>query len=76
MAAAQNDGDSAQRHLVFVYGTLKTGQPNHHVMNDAKNGAATFVGKARTEKKWPLVISSKYNIPFLLPHEGRGNVSN
>ncbi|CAG2181391.1 unnamed protein product [Oppiella nova] len=54
------------RHLMFVYGTLKTGQPNHYLMNDSENGVAQFVAKGQTLDKWPLVIASKYNIPFLL----------
>ncbi|XP_054164808.1 gamma-glutamylaminecyclotransferase C-like [Oppia nitens] len=59
-------------HLVFVYGTLKTGQPNHYLLNDKINGFSKFVGKAQTVDKWPLVISSKYNIPFLLNKQDFG----
>lgn len=58
---------------VFVYGTLKSNEPNHSVLIDSKNGTATFVGTARTVKKWPLVIASSYNIPYLLYVEGRGH---
>ncbi|XP_066300695.1 gamma-glutamylaminecyclotransferase-like isoform X1 [Branchiostoma lanceolatum] len=57
---------------VFVYGTLKTGEPNYHYMVDAANGVARFVGKARTVDRWPLVVASKYNIPFLLDLRGQG----
>ncbi|XP_017287102.1 gamma-glutamylaminecyclotransferase C isoform X2 [Kryptolebias marmoratus] len=57
---------------VFVYGTLKKGQPNHHYMMDSSNGKATFVATAITAQKYPLVIAGKYNIPFLLNLPGRG----
>eukprot|EP00058_Branchiostoma_floridae_P006612 XP_002592100.1 hypothetical protein BRAFLDRAFT_84969 [Branchiostoma floridae] len=54
---------------VFVYGTLKRGQPNYHYM---VNGMAKFVGKGRTVDRLPLVVASKYNIPFLLDLRGQG----
>ncbi|XP_019630097.1 PREDICTED: gamma-glutamylaminecyclotransferase-like [Branchiostoma belcheri] len=57
---------------VFVYGTLKRGQPNYHYMVNTDNGVARFVGKARTVDRWPLVVASKYNIPFLLDLRGQG----
>ncbi|PNI56130.1 GGACT isoform 4, partial [Pan troglodytes] len=28
--------------LVFVYGTLKRGQPNHRVLRDCAHGSAAF----------------------------------
>lgn len=61
-------------HLVFVYGTLKKGEPNHDVLEKVTEGTATFIDKAKTVKKWPLVIASRYNIPYLLYSEGRGMV--
>jgi len=59
-------------HLVFVYGTLKRGEPNHHVLSDTETGEAVHVDGGRTVIKYPLVIGSRYNIPFLLdqPHMG------
>lgn len=63
-----------QRHLIFVYGTLKLGQPNDFRMPEESTGFAKLVGLAVTEAKWPLVIASRYNIPFLLYHEGHGKV--
>lgn len=57
---------------VFVYGTLKKGQPNYHIMLDTTKGNAKFLGRARTMDKYPLVIASKYNIPFLLNLPGKG----
>lgn len=59
-------------HKVFVYGTLKKGEPNHHWLTDIKNGAASFVAKATTDSKYPLVIATRYNIPFLLDRPGDG----
>lgn len=63
---------SAFRKL-FVYGTLKVGEPNHHWLSDTKNGYAKFICKAATTKKMPLVIATRYNIPFLISKEGMGN---
>ncbi|XP_030636558.1 gamma-glutamylaminecyclotransferase-like [Chanos chanos] len=57
---------------VFVYGTLKKGQPNHHRMLDPVNGKAEYCGRARTVEKYPLVIAGPYNIPFLLNVPGEG----
>ncbi|XP_056157405.1 gamma-glutamylaminecyclotransferase-like [Lampris incognitus] len=57
---------------VFVYGTLKKGQPNNFRMFDQANGKAKLLASARTVEKFPLVIASKYNVPFLLSIPGRG----
>eukprot|EP00731_Ephydatia_muelleri_P033217 Em0026g37a len=57
---------------MFVYGTLLKGQPNHHVLMNANNGLSVFVGKARLTKKYPLVVASAYNVPYLLPLKGTG----
>ncbi|KAL2088001.1 hypothetical protein ACEWY4_016829 [Coilia grayii] len=57
---------------VFVYGTLKRGQPNHSRMLDHTNGGASFCGRGSTIDKYPLVIAGHGNIPFLLniPEQG------
>ncbi|XP_024150049.1 gamma-glutamylaminecyclotransferase C [Oryzias melastigma] len=57
---------------VFVYGTLKRGQPNHYRMFDSTNGKAEFLATALTTQRYPLVIATKYNIPFLLNLPGQG----
>lgn len=62
-------------HSVFVYGTLKKGEPNHHWITSKENGHAKFISNAQTIKKYPLIIASKYNIPFLLGNPGVGEVS-
>lgn len=58
---------------VFVYGTLKKGQPNNDRMFDSNNGKAEYLGSAFTIQKYPLVITTKYNIPFLLNIPGHGH---
>ncbi|XP_010219607.1 PREDICTED: gamma-glutamylaminecyclotransferase isoform X2 [Tinamus guttatus] len=58
---------------VFVYGTLKQGQPNYgHMLNTAK-GIAKFQGRGRTVERYPLVIAGKYNIPYMLNMPGTGH---
>ncbi|RXN29883.1 gamma-glutamylaminecyclotransferase B-like protein [Labeo rohita] len=57
---------------VFVYGTLKKDQPNYFRMNNTANGQADFLARARTVEPYPLVIATKYNIPFLLNMPGTG----
>ena len=44
-------------------------------MTKAETGTHEFIGKAKTTAIYPLVIASKYNIPFLLDKQGVGNVS-
>ncbi len=57
---------------VFVYGTLKKGQPNYLRMLDPVNGQAEFLTRARTVDPYPLVIATECNIPFLLNVPGTG----
>lgn len=60
---------------VFVYGTLKRGQPNFYWMTDAKPGAsAKLVATGRMPQEYPLVIATRYNVPFLLDRPGTGKV--
>lgn len=58
---------------MFTYGTLKSGQTNHHILTNTENGRATLLGPAKTLKKWPLVLVSAYEIPCLLPLEDVGH---
>ena len=60
---------------VFVYGTLKRGEPNHGLIASTENGYAKFLGLGKTLAKFPLIIATKYNIPFMLKKPGVGNVS-
>ena len=61
--------------LVFVYGTLKSGQPNHNLINEETRGTCVSVGTAVTREKYPLVVASRYNVPYLLYKPGTGQVS-
>lgn len=56
---------------VFVYGTLKRGEPNHHWFEKEKTGYYKFICNARTIEKYPLIIGTEYNIPFLLHSPGK-----
>ncbi|XP_069746605.1 gamma-glutamylaminecyclotransferase-like isoform X2 [Narcine bancroftii] len=58
---------------VFVYGTLKKGQPNHHYMIDGTKGRGQYCGSGITAEKYPLVVAGMYNIPFLLQKPGSGH---
>ncbi|XP_046737707.1 putative gamma-glutamylcyclotransferase CG2811 isoform X1 [Diprion similis] len=58
---------------VFLYGTLKRGEPNHKLIETKSNGYAKFIGIGRTVAKYPLVIATKYNVPFLLKQPNVGN---
>jgi len=59
-------------HAIFVYGTLKRGQPNHHVLE--KFGNHHFFGTGCTELSYPLIIDKAANLPFLLNAPGKGQV--
>ncbi|KAM9328686.1 gamma-glutamylaminecyclotransferase-like [Pholidichthys leucotaenia] len=58
---------------IFVYGTLKKGQPNSYRMLDDNNGKTKFLGSAITTQKYPLVIAAQRNVPFLLNVPGQGH---
>lgn len=58
---------------VFVYGTLKRGEPNHHWLTRSENGVSRFLGIGTTVEKFPLVVGTRYNIPFLLDQRGTGH---
>ncbi|OWR51813.1 hypothetical protein KGM_210201 [Danaus plexippus plexippus] len=60
-------------HKVFVYGTLKRNEPNHHWLTDPKNGVGNFMTEGKTKSKYPLIIGTRYNIPFLLQAPGKGH---
>ena len=61
------------KHVVFVYGTLKRTFPNHHLLEE--NAGVEFIGNGVTCNKYPMVIDSPYNIPFMLYDVGKGMVS-
>nr|CAD1820796.1 unnamed protein product [Ananas comosus var. bracteatus] len=74
---ARDDDDGA--HLVFVYGTLKRGFPNHGVVADlaARGDAALVSGAARTAAPppHPALVIGPWAVPFLLPLPGPSPVS-
>lgn len=72
-APCGTDDSSGRLAPVFVYGTLKTGQPNHRVLLDGAHGRAAFRGRAHTLEPYPLVIAGEHNIPRLLNLPGRGH---
>lgn len=51
---------------VFVYGTLKKSEPNHFYFTNKTNGFAQFVCAGKTIEKFPLIVATKYNVPFLM----------
>ncbi|XP_061194234.1 putative gamma-glutamylcyclotransferase CG2811 [Saccostrea echinata] len=62
---------------VFVYGTLRKDQPNHHLIsNGIQSGDCQFQGLGVTETKYPLVVASRYNVPFLLDAPNVPNAQN
>ncbi len=63
----------AKMYLVFVYGTLKRGQPNHYLLEAETNGKREFCGNGRTKIKFPMVIASRYNVPYILDKPGDGD---
>ncbi|RWS24084.1 gamma-glutamylaminecyclotransferase-like isoform X1, partial [Leptotrombidium deliense] len=70
----ENEKESKKENIyVFVYGTLKRNQPNYNYLVDTNTGESKFVCEAKTIDKWPLVIASKFNIPYLLYAKGVGN---
>jgi len=73
-AKVQDGPANGLRHRVFVYGTLKRGQPNHHLMNMDELGRSRLIGGARTDVSFPLVITTRWNLPFLLYAPGHGQV--
>lgn len=53
--------------LVFLYGTLKRGQPNHHhIAAGIESGDCEFEGFGVTLARYPLIVDQLFNIPFLL----------
>ena len=54
-------------HYVFVYGTLKRGFANAHLLD-----RATCLGDFRTLTKYPLVIGGQFHSPYLLDMPNRG----
>lgn len=58
--------------LIFVYGTLKSGNPNNYLMSKELSGICNPRGLAFTKERYPLVVASRYNVPYLLYKPGIG----
>lgn len=54
---------NAFKYKIFVYGTLKRNEPNNEELVSRN---AKFVTEAVTVNKWPLIIASECNLPYLL----------
>ncbi|EDO33078.1 predicted protein [Nematostella vectensis] len=57
---------------IFVYGTLKQGFPNHHLLSNPLSGTTKLLCSARTENCYPLVVASDAAIPFMMDIPGKG----
>lgn len=66
----------AMKYLVFVYGTLKMSQPNHYWLTNPNNGSSRLVAKGKTNDQYPLLIATRYNIPFLVNMPSVGHTVN
>ena len=63
-------------HKVFVYGTLKQGQPNHYLLLEASgSGVARLLGEAELTERYPMIIHEDCGIPVLLDKSGDGKVN-
>ena len=69
-----DDSSVELRHRLFIYGTLKCGQPNHHLMNMHELGHSQLIGTARTDVRFLLIVATRWNLPFLLYTPGHGQV--
>ena len=58
----------SNKHYVFVYGTLKKGFANAHLLE-----RATLIGDFRTVVRFPLVVGGKFNSPYLLHLPSKGS---
>jgi gamma-glutamylaminecyclotransferase len=56
------------KHLIFVYGTLKKGFPNH----DRYMQSAEKVGNYRTVENYPLVLIGQRYVPCMINAPGEG----
>lgn len=59
-------------HLAFMYGTLKTTEANHKVLFSKDPEGVTYLGEGQTVDLYPLVVTTPFNIPFLLHKENSG----
>eukprot|EP00743_Colponemidia_sp_Colp-15_P004463 GILK01004813.1.p1 GENE.GILK01004813.1~~GILK01004813.1.p1 ORF type:complete len:175 (-),score=17.62 GILK01004813.1:108-599(-) len=63
----------SRSHFVFVYGTLKTGFPNHYYLQLGGQDGYEYIGQALTKERYPMVLLNKRFVPALLHVAGSGN---
>jgi len=51
---------------------LKRNQPNHSIL--VERSGVTFISEGTTANKWPLIIATERNDPYLLNKQGFGKV--
>lgn len=49
---------------IFVYGTLKRVEKNHHILSSKENGFSEFQAEGKTVQKYPLVVG-KFELCFV-----------
>ncbi len=54
-------------HLVFVFGTLKQGFPNHHII-----AQQSLLGEYETAQPYPLYLVGERHSPWMLDQPGQG----
>ncbi|KAJ4953805.1 hypothetical protein NE237_030637 [Protea cynaroides] len=65
--------EERSRCLIFTYGTLKRGFPNHGLIEDLMpTGDAIFLGSYQTVERYPLVCGP-FRVPFLINLRGHGD---
>ena len=53
--------------LLFSYGTLRKSRVNHHALSGHR-----LIGTATTVEKYPFVVTTSFNVPFVLNKKGTG----
>ncbi|ESW30291.1 hypothetical protein PHAVU_002G140900 [Phaseolus vulgaris] len=68
-----SEKEKLKTHLIFAYGTLKRGFPNHYLMEELMSqDDADLVGAYLTEDCYPLVCGP-HGIPYLINLPGSGH---
>lgn len=73
MAANDHEATKKDLSLIFSYGTLKRGLPNHVLMEELMaTDDVSFKGVYRTVEGFPLVIGP-FGIPYMINKSGSGH---
>ncbi|RZC28027.1 putative gamma-glutamylcyclotransferase At3g02910 [Glycine soja] len=69
----ERESEKAKPHLIFAYGTLKRGFPNHYLMEELRSkDDAVLLGSYVTNEPYPLVCGP-HGIPYLIKLPGSGH---